>query len=188
MDTGGGYTYLNEKAGFEFSAVFGLTYNFINPYTRYRNGNDAHLDWALSPYVSETMHIGAVGYFYNQLTAGDSGASVALGEFKSRVAAIGPLVDFFPFGDRQGYLNLRAYYEFAAQNRLEGWNAFVTLSIEPPEQQKLQISGNKALVSPHWCLYLYPPSAIATVTSAAPTATMARPVNHGRSPVHWAKE
>ena len=74
VDTGGGYTYLNEKAGIEFSAVFGLTYNFIDPYTQYRNGNDAHLDWALSPYVSETMHIGAVGYFYNQLS-GEGAAS-----------------------------------------------------------------------------------------------------------------
>lgn len=30
-DAGTGYTYLNEKAGIEFSAVFGLTYNFTNP-------------------------------------------------------------------------------------------------------------------------------------------------------------
>jgi hypothetical protein len=134
-DAGTGYTYLNEKAGIEFSAVFGLTYNFINPDTQYRSGTDAHLDWAFSPYVSDKLHIGAVGYFYNQLS-GDSGAGAALGEFKSRVAAIGPQIGFFlPLGDRQGYLNLRAYYEFAAQNRLEGWNAFVTFSIEPPEKK-----------------------------------------------------
>ena len=134
-DAGTGYTYLNEKAGIEFSAVFGLTYNFINPDTQYRSGIDARLDWAFSPYVSDKLHIGAVGYFYNQLS-GDSGAGAALGEFKSRVAAIGPQVGFFlPLGDRQGYLNLRAYYEFAAHNRLEGWNAFVTFSIEPPEKK-----------------------------------------------------
>ena len=134
-DAGTGYTYLNEKAGIEFSAVFGLTYNFTNPDTQYRSGTDAHLDWAFSPYVSDKLHIGAVGYFYNQLS-GDSGAGAALGEFKSRVAAIGPQIGFFlPLGDRQGYLNLRAYYEFAAQNRLEGWNAFVTFSIEPPEKK-----------------------------------------------------
>ena len=134
-DAGAGYTYLNEKAGVEFSAVFGLTYNFINPYTQYRSGNDAHLDWALSPYVSEKMHFGAVGYFYDQVS-GDSGSGAMLGEFKSRVAAIGPQIGFFlPLGDRQGYLNLRAYYEFAAEHRLEGWNGFVTFSIEPPQQK-----------------------------------------------------
>jgi len=31
-DAGAGYTYLNEQIGFEWSAVAGLTYNFINPY------------------------------------------------------------------------------------------------------------------------------------------------------------
>ena len=73
VDGGGGYTYYNEKAGIEFSAVAGLTYNFINPYTQYRSGNDFHLDLSFSPYVSETMHIGAVGYLYDQVS-GDSGS------------------------------------------------------------------------------------------------------------------
>ena len=143
VDGGVGYTYLNEKAGVEFSAVVGLTYNFVNPYTQYRSGNDAHVDWAFSPYVSEKMHVGAVGYFYNQLS-GDSGAGAALGEFKSRVAAIGPQIGFFlPLGDRQGYLNLRAYYEFAAQNRPEGWNAYITFSVEPPEQKRPILTGKR---------------------------------------------
>jgi hypothetical protein len=42
-DGGVGYTYLNETAGIEGSVVFGLTYNFINPYTQYQSGTDAHL-------------------------------------------------------------------------------------------------------------------------------------------------
>ena len=138
-DAGVGYTYLNEQAGFELSAVVGLTYNFINPYTQYQSGNDAHLDWAISPYLSEKMHIGAVGYFYNQLT-GDSGLGATLGEFKSRVAGIGPQIGFFfPVADREGYLNLRGYYEFDAKNRLEGWTAFITFSIEPPEQRSAKV-------------------------------------------------
>jgi hypothetical protein len=36
VDGGVGYTYLNEKTGIEGSVVFGLTYNFINPYTQYQ--------------------------------------------------------------------------------------------------------------------------------------------------------
>jgi hypothetical protein len=132
-DTGAGYTYLNEQAGFEFSAVAGFTYNFINPFTQYQNGVDAHLDWAISPHVNDKVHFGAVGYFYNQLT-GDSGPGARLGDFKSRVAAIGPQIGFFlPLADRQSYLNLRVYYEFDAKNRLEGWNTFITFSVEPPE-------------------------------------------------------
>ena len=31
----------------------------------------------------------------------------------------------------QGYLNLKGYYEFAAENRPSGWNAWVTLAISP---------------------------------------------------------
>ena len=69
-DAGAGYTYLNEQIGFEWSAVAGLTYNFINPYTQYQSGIDAHLDWAISPYLSDKFHLGAVGYVYNQLMAG----------------------------------------------------------------------------------------------------------------------
>jgi hypothetical protein len=34
----------------------------------------------------------------------------------------------------QGYLNIKGYKEFAAQNRPDGWNAWVTLVISPAEQ------------------------------------------------------
>jgi hypothetical protein len=57
-----------------------------------------------------------VGYAYQQLTA-DSGAGATLGDFKSRVFAIGPQIGYlFPVGDMQGYLNLKGYKEFGAQN------------------------------------------------------------------------
>jgi len=113
----------------------GLTYNFINPATQYLNGIDAHLDWAISPYLTDKLHIGAVGYVYNQLTA-DSGAGATLGDFKSRVIGIGPQLGlFFPVGNLEGYLNLRGYQEFDARNRLEGWTAYVTFSLGAPEQK-----------------------------------------------------
>src|SRR5262249_1627215 len=108
-----------EQVGFEWSAVVGFTYNFINPYTQYRSGIDAHLDWAISPYLTEKLHIGAVGYVYNQVT-GDSGASPVLGGFRSRRAGSGPQIGFFfPIGEGGGYLNLRGYSEFDAKNRLD---------------------------------------------------------------------
>ena len=31
----------------------------------------------------------------------------------------------------QGYLNVKGYWEFAAQNRPEGWNTWVTFAITP---------------------------------------------------------
>ena len=48
----------------------------------------------------ERLHIGAVGYVYDQLTS-DSGADPRLGDFRSRVAGIGPQIGFFfPVADR----------------------------------------------------------------------------------------
>ena len=134
VDGGVGYTYYNEKAGVEWSVVTGLTYNFINPYTDYRSGIDWHVDWSLSPYVSEKMLIGAVGYVYGQLT-GDSAPGVLLGDSRSRVAAIGPQVGFFfPLAGREAFLSFKAYYEFDAHRRLDGWNGWVTLSIDAAEK------------------------------------------------------
>ncbi|KJC35155.1 phenol degradation protein meta [Bradyrhizobium sp. LTSP849] len=131
IDGGVGYTYFNPATGHEFSAVTGLTYNFTNPVTNYQSGVDWHLDWGASQFVSKQVLIGLVGYVYQQLTA-DSGQAAILGEFKSRVFAAGPQIGFiFPVGDMQGYLNLKGYKEFGAENRPEGWNAWLTFSLSP---------------------------------------------------------
>ncbi len=109
----------------------GLTYNFRNPDTDYRNGVDLHVDWAAAQFLSKQLFVGAVGYGYQQLTP-DSGQLAILGDFKSRVFGIGPQVGYlFPASGMQGYLNLKGYYEFAAENRPEGWNAWVTLAFTP---------------------------------------------------------
>lgn len=129
IDTGGGYTWLDEKKGHELSAVLGFTYSFENPDTDYKNGVSAHLDWAVSQFFSPTFHAGLVGYFYRQLT-GDSGDGATLGDFKSRVSAIGPQAGWFiKVGKQKWYANLKGYYEFDAKNRPEGWNVWATLAI-----------------------------------------------------------
>jgi hypothetical protein len=131
FDGGAGYTYFDSKTGYEFSAVAGLTYNLENTHTNYQNGIDAHIDWGASKFLSKQLHIGLVGYYYQQLTS-DSGQPPILGDFKSRVAAVGPQIGYlFPIGDMQGYVNLKGYREFAAENRPEGWNAWLTLAISP---------------------------------------------------------
>jgi hypothetical protein len=129
IDAGGGYTYFNPHSGNEFSAVAGFTYNFKNTDTQYRNGIDFHIDWGASHFLTKQFQIGLVGYYFQQIT-GDSGSGAILGDFKSRVAGIGPQVGFlFPVGDMQGYVNLKGYKEFAAENRPEGWNLWLTFNI-----------------------------------------------------------
>ena len=131
VDGGIGYTYLNPQTGHEFSFVTGVTYNFDNTHTDYQNGIDWHFDWGASQFVTKQLHVGAVGYVYQQLTP-DKGQPVILGDFKSRIIGVGPQIGYlFPAGDLQGYANVKAYWEFASENRPEGWNLWVTLAFSP---------------------------------------------------------
>jgi hypothetical protein len=131
IDGGGGYTFFNPAAGQEFSAVAGFTYNFKNQDTQYQNGIDFHLDWGVSQFLSKQVFVGLVGYAYQQVTD-DFGQNPILGGFRSRVFGIGPQLGYlFPVEDMQGYLNVKAYGEFAAENRPSGWNTWLTFSISP---------------------------------------------------------
>lgn len=127
FDAGAGYTYLNPKNRWELSVVSGLTYNFENRATNYQNGVDAHVDAAVSHFLSPRLHVGVAGYFYQQVSS-DSGAGAVLGDFKSRVVGVGPEIGVF-IGPHKTYLNLRGYYEVDAENRPEGWNALLTLAM-----------------------------------------------------------
>lgn len=131
IDAGGGYTYFNPQTGHELSGVLGFTYNFKNTDTQYQSGVDMHFDWGASQFLSKQVQVGLVGYFYQQLGC-DSGSGDRVGCFRSRVGGVGPQIGFiFPIGDKQGYLNFKGYKEFAAENRPEGWNAWVTFAISP---------------------------------------------------------
>jgi len=83
--------------------------------------------------LTEQLNAGIAGYVYREIGC-DSGAGARLGCFQSQVAGIGPQIGFsFPVGGLDGYINLRAYKEFSAENRPQGWNAWVTLSLTPQE-------------------------------------------------------
>ena len=135
IDFGVGYTYFNPLAGNEFSAVAGATYNFKNTSANYQNGVDFHVDWGASHFLTRQFQLGLVGYYFQQISD-DSGAPALLGGFRSRVAGVGPQLGIlFPVGDMQGYLNLKGYKEFAAQNRPEGWNAWLSFVVSPAPPQ-----------------------------------------------------
>ena len=127
LDAGGGYTYFDKTN--EFSAVAGMTYNWKNNDTDYKNGVDAHIDLSASHFLTSQTLVGLVGYYFEQVT-GDSGSGAVLGDFKSRVAGLGPQAGhFFKVGDELWYANVKGYYEFDAKNRPEGWNMWVSLVI-----------------------------------------------------------
>ncbi|WP_084799663.1 transporter [Bradyrhizobium sp. Ai1a-2] len=131
IDAGGGYTYFDPKTGHEASAVLGFTYNFINPATQYQSGVDMHLDWGVSQFLTKQWQVGLVGYLYQQVGC-DSGSGNRVGCFQSRVVGVGPQLGYiFPVGDMQGYLNLKAYGEFANENRPAGWNIWLTFNLSP---------------------------------------------------------
>jgi hypothetical protein len=132
IDAGAGYTYFNPETGHEFSGVLGFTYNFINPTTQYQSGVDLHFDWGASQFLTKQVQVGLVGYAYQEIGC-DSGSGDHVGCFQSQVFGIGPQFGYvFPIGQTlQGYINLKAYAEFAASDRPSGWNTWLTFAISP---------------------------------------------------------
>lgn len=129
IDAGGAYTYLNTKTGTEFSATFGLTKNFENPSTNYTNGIDSHLDLGAAQFLNEHFFVGAVGYYYQQLTA-DSGQLPILGPNESRTRGVGLQTGYnFSLDGVSIYTTLRGYTEFGSYRRLQGHAIYFTVSI-----------------------------------------------------------
>jgi len=128
IDGEGAYTY-NTTSGLNLSIAGGITYNFENYSTNYRNGIDSHLGWGVMQSLSEHWQAGVAGYVYYQLT-GDSGSGDTCGACKTRVASVGPQATYtFKVAGHVWSADLRAYYEFWAQNRLEGVTVFATLTM-----------------------------------------------------------
>jgi hypothetical protein len=147
MDGGVGYTYFDQKAGHEFTAVTGFTYNLVNPSTGYQNGIDWHLDWAASQFLTKTLHVGVVGYVYDQITP-DRGCAAILCPFESRTVGIGPQLGIIiPGAATQTYLNFKAFWDVDTQNRASGASAWVTLSFSPSPPSSSHESSSAPMVT-----------------------------------------
>lgn len=128
LDLGAGYTYFDMQQRLEFSLVGGVTEYGRNPDNDFRSGRNAHVDWAASYLVTPYAHVGLVGYFHRQL-ARDSGSGALPGQGKSRLNGIGPQAgSFLELGGLRYYVNAKAYHEWGANNRAEGWNFWLTLA------------------------------------------------------------
>jgi hypothetical protein len=90
-----------------------------------------HFDWGASQFITKELQLGLVGYAYKDVGC-DRGSGDLVGCFQSQVLGVGPQVGYvFPIGGMQGYLNLKAYGEFAGSDRPTGWNAWLTFVLSP---------------------------------------------------------
>lgn len=107
FDFGGAYTFLDPKTGWEACATAGVTFNFENPDTDYSSGTSLHLDWAVSRFLSEQLHLGLVGFAYKQISDDSGGLSDQLGGFRSETYGVGPKIGYtFDANGRSVYANL----------------------------------------------------------------------------------
>ena len=131
IDAGGGYTYFNPQTGHEFPAC-SASPKFHQQFDAVSERRRHALRLGCIAIPVEAGHGWPRGLCYKELGC-DSGSGDRVGCFQSQVFGVGPQIGFlFPVGDMQGYLNLKAYGEFAAENRPSGWNTWVTFSISPP--------------------------------------------------------
>ena len=97
--------------------------------TDYKTGDEFHLEWAATKYLTKEFTIGLVGYYYQQLTP-DTGTGARLGAFEGRVVSLGGSIGYtFEVGKLPISTRLKVYREFDAVNHLEGTAGFFTVSM-----------------------------------------------------------
>jgi hypothetical protein len=129
VDVFGTFTWLDPAIGWDLSLALGATFNQTNTATDYTSGDEFHLEWAATKYITKQFTVGLLGYYYQQFT-GDSGLGARLGNFMGRVASIGGSIGYtFEAGQLPISTRLRVYREFAAENRAEGTVGVFTVSL-----------------------------------------------------------
>jgi hypothetical protein len=129
VDVFGTFTWLDPAIGWDLSFALGATFNQTNTATDYTSGDEFHLEWAATKYITKQFTIGLLGYYYQQFT-GDSGLGARLGSFMGRVASIGGSIGYtFEAGQLPISTRLRVYREFAAENRADGTVGVFTVAV-----------------------------------------------------------
>jgi hypothetical protein len=128
-DFNGALTWLDPAIGLDVSLAGGFTTSLENTATRYRTGNELHVEGAITQNFSAGFSLGLVGYYYEQLS-GDGGSGATLGAFRGRVTALGGSVGYnFKLGELPVSARVKVYREFDVKNRLEGTAAYFALSL-----------------------------------------------------------
>jgi len=122
-------TWLDPAVGLDISGALGVTFNGKNSATHYNSGNELHFEGAVVQHFSPQFSIGAIGYYYKQISD-DKGVGARLGSFRGRVAALGGTAAYtFNIGKVPVTARAKILGEFSAKNRLQGTVGFLTLSM-----------------------------------------------------------
>ena len=129
-DTNFALTYLDLETGQDLSFNIGHIYNTENDDTNYQTGRELHLDVALNQFLSESFAVGVHGFYLKQIT-GDRGSGAVLGDFKAKVAGIGPAILWSKqIGTRNVIFIAKWLHEFDEENRLEGDHFFASFAMD----------------------------------------------------------
>jgi hypothetical protein len=129
VDVFGSFTWLDPRIGWDLSAAVGVTFNQANTATNYTTGDEFHLEWAATKYITKQFTIGLVGYYYQQFTP-DTGSGAVLGPFEGRVVALGGSLGYtFEVGKLPISTRIKVYREFDAVNRQEGTGSYFTVAL-----------------------------------------------------------
>lgn len=113
-------TYVPPRTHLEFSAAIGYGYNGPNDLTRYRSGNEAHIELAMGGRLSPHWVLGVAGYAYRQVTP-DTGLGADLGGLEGRVCGAGPALNYGTRIDGHALtVGIRYYREFDAHDHFHG--------------------------------------------------------------------
>lgn len=130
FDLTGAATWLDPKAGLEFSTAAGFTFNGENEDTGYESGTEFHVEFAAIKHVSKTFSFGIAGYHYQQVSADSGRFTDIIGGFEGRVSALGPVMTYsFTLGKIPVSTEAKWLHEFDAKNRLEGDVGLLTISL-----------------------------------------------------------
>ena len=123
MFTAGVTWYIDENKTWAVSALNRYEINTEQRDVYVTPGQAYTLEWGISKTVHQTIDLGVVGYYQQQMTGGDVAGSSA----HDRAAGVGPEI-LVAFPDSALSLSLRYLYEFMAQDRAQGGTIALTVT------------------------------------------------------------
>ncbi|MCJ8158087.1 transporter [Sphingomonas sp. LaA6.9] len=129
LDTSFAASWIDPKAGWDVSGKLGFTFNGRNDFTDYDTGNEFHAEASVEKTFSPVFSAGLQGFYYKQIS-GDTGSGARLGPNKGEIAGLGATAaTHLMLGRSPATFRIRAFKEFAAENRPEGASVWVSLTL-----------------------------------------------------------